>query len=56
MFVARRHSGCRLDLIFYNWSAGELSFLVKHTVQCSDELDHEIQTNSSTYYLQENES
>ena len=36
------HSGCRLDLLFYDWSAGEVTFWVKSTVQYSDELNHKI--------------
>ena len=36
------HPGCRLDLLFYNKSAGEVTFLVKSIVQCTDEIDHEI--------------
>ena len=38
----RRRPGCRLNLLIHNKSAGEVTFLVKSIVQCSDELNHKI--------------
>ena len=37
-----RHSGCRLDLLFYDKSAGEVAFLIKSIVLCTDESNHKI--------------
>ena len=37
-----RHCGCRLDLLFYDWSAGEVTIWVKSTVQYNDKLNHKI--------------
>ena len=36
------HPGCRLNLTFSIYSAGEVTFMVKSIVQCTDELDHKI--------------
>ena len=38
----RRRSGGRSKVLFYIWSAGDVLFLVKSIVQCSDESKHKI--------------
>ena len=42
-----RLSGGRLNVLFHILSAGELSILVKNTVQYSDKLNHMIALKSS---------
>ena len=34
--------GCRVNLLFHNKSAGEVTFFVKSIVQCSNKLKHKI--------------
>ena len=40
----------RLNLLFHNWSAGEMTLLVKGIVQCSDELNDMIALKWSRKY------
>ena len=38
----RHHSGRRQNILFHILSAGEVPFLVRSTVQCSNKLNHKI--------------